>query len=99
MESGAAESAAKRAAMIERIERAKFSTIRLGQGWDEEEVDKFLDRIVKDLREELPVDVAGLRTASFSYTRFRPGYVIADVQTLLNEIVRYADGLPRSGRE
>jgi DivIVA domain-containing protein len=89
-----------RTAMIDRIERARFNTTMLGQGWDEREVDTFLSKIAKDLRDESPVNTAELHTASFTTTRpLYPGYVIADVQALLNQIARYTDELPRSGYE
>jgi hypothetical protein len=35
---------AKTSGLIERIEKARFSTIRLSAGYDEEEVDIFLER-------------------------------------------------------
>jgi DivIVA domain-containing protein len=85
--------------MIDRIEHARFSTTLLRPGYDEREVDQFLDKIVQELREELPVNVAKLYTASFTHSRRYPGYVIPDVHALLDEIVQYAYTLPRSGHE
>jgi DivIVA domain-containing protein len=37
--------------LIERIKNAQFRTTRLSPGYDEEEVDNFLDRVVAILRE------------------------------------------------
>ena len=74
--------------MIDRITSAKFSTVRLGPGYDEEEVDKFLDQVVAQLRSGVLPDV---REARFSLTRMRPGYVRQDVDDLLREIDLYAE--------
>jgi len=80
------------AGMIERIEKSQFSATRLKPGYDEEEVDKFLDSLVAALRRgELPE----VRGARFSATRLRPGYVEQDVDALLDEVARYCDAQRR----
>jgi DivIVA domain-containing protein len=77
-----------RAAMIDRITNAKFDTTGLKPGYDEKEVDDFLDQVVAQLR------AGGLpeaRGARFSPTRRRPGYAQQDVDDLLREIDLYAE--------
>ena len=70
-------------AAIARIKGAKFRTTRWG-GYDEQEVDDFLDEIVARLsrskRQPRPVSPA------FSGARLRPGYRRADVDALLGEL-------------
>jgi DivIVA domain-containing protein len=80
------------AAMISRIENARFSTTRFGPGYDEEEVDKFLDVLVRALSDEGTLDPAMVREAKFSVTRLRPGYNQEDVDALLDDVERYASG-------
>jgi DivIVA domain-containing protein len=76
--------------LIERVKNAEFRTTRLSPGYDEEEVDNFLDRVVAILREsELP-DPEELRTVQFAMMRLRPGYVRQDVDGLLQEIAEAA---------
>lgn len=76
------------AVMIDRITNAKFHTTRLKPGYDEEEVDKFLDQVVAQLRAGGLPEVRGSR---FSPTRRRPGYVQQDVDDLLREFDLYAE--------
>lgn len=78
--------------MIERIEKALFRTTRMQPGYDERDVDTFLDEAVAALRRgELP-DAPGAR---FGTTRIRPGYNEMDVDDLLDEIERYCDARRR----
>jgi DivIVA domain-containing protein len=72
--------------LIERIKNATFATTRFSTGYDEEEVDTFLDRLVAILRESGLPDPEGLRNVGFATTRLRPGYVMQDVDRLLREI-------------
>jgi DivIVA domain-containing protein len=76
------------AAMIDRITNAKFSTTRLKPGYDEKEVDDFLDQVVAQLRAGALPEVPGAR---FSPTRMRPGYAQQAVDDLLREIDLYAE--------
>jgi DivIVA domain-containing protein len=78
------------AAMIDRITNAKFNTTRLKPGYDEKEVDNFLDQVIAQLRAG---GVPEVREARFSLTRMRPGYVQQDVDDLLDEIDLYAETL------
>jgi len=86
------EAAGGHAAMISRIRSAKFRTVRFRPGYDDREVDEFLDRLIAALSGQGPLDPALVRDRSFSLTRWRPGYVQADVQALLDDVQRFAEG-------
>jgi DivIVA domain-containing protein len=79
------------AAMISRIKNARFKTTRLHAGYDDVEVDSFLEVLVAGLSGEDPLDPELVRGARFPVARWRPGYVRADVEALLDEVQRYAD--------
>ena len=72
--------------LIERIQNARFRTTRLGSGYDEEEVDDFLDKLVAMLSGGGRLDAAELSIVRFTTTRLRPGYVKQDVDAFLREI-------------
>jgi DivIVA domain-containing protein len=74
--------------LIEQIRTIQFSTTRLAPGYDEEEVDIFLDKLVATLSEGSQLYSSVLRNARFSTTRLRPGYVIADVHAFLDEVAQ-----------
>ncbi|MGH3253844.1 MAG: DivIVA domain-containing protein [Streptosporangiaceae bacterium] len=76
------------ASLIERIENVKFSTVRLVHGYDEAEVDAFLDRLVACLSEDGRVDRSELRDTHFSRTLLRPGYAMPDVDTFIEEVAQ-----------
>jgi DivIVA domain-containing protein len=72
--------------LIDRIRSSRFGTTRR-RGYDEEEVDEFLDRIMDNLiRGERGTlrQLAG--EARFTTARLRPGYVMADVDSLLASV-------------
>jgi DivIVA domain-containing protein len=80
--------------IIRRIESAQFSTTGWrGNGYDEGEVDAWLDDLVKSLRAGRLPDPEKLRNTVFTVTRLRPGYVMAEVDTLLDELEMYATRL------
>jgi DivIVA domain-containing protein len=81
---------ARYADLIERIKNAKFRTTRFSPGYDDEEVDDLLDRLVAILRESGLPDPEELRTVQFATTRLRPGYATQDVDGLLHEIAEAA---------
>ncbi len=68
-----------------RVERVAFRPGRMGTGYNEDEVDAFLDRIVATLRgtTDYPVTAAEVREAKFATVMFRAGYLIADVDEFL----------------
>lgn len=92
MRSGHEGAADEHAGMISRIENSRFSTTRFAPGYDEEEVDKFLDELVRILSDGDTLDPAMVRDAKFSTTRLRPGYNQEDVDALLDDVERYASG-------
>ena len=71
-----------------RVERVAFRPGRMGTGYNEDEVDAFLDRIVATLRDttEYPVTAKDVREVRFSTVLFRAGYLIADVDSFLSGI-------------
>ena len=72
--------------LIERIRDAKFRTTRLSPGYDDQEVDNFLDRLVATLRGSGLPDYSEVRNIAFARTRLRPGYAMKDVDRFLSEI-------------
>lgn len=76
--------------LIERIKNAQFRTTRLSPGYDEEEVDSFLDRLVAILRESDLPDPGEVRNVQFTTRRLRPSYVMEDVDGFLREIAEAA---------
>jgi DivIVA domain-containing protein len=79
---------ARTTGLIERIKTVRFSTTRLSPGYDEEEVDVFLDKLVAALSQEGQLDRSELREVRFSTTRMRPGYVVPDVNAFLEEVAQ-----------
>jgi DivIVA domain-containing protein len=79
-------------AMFDRIRNATFRTTRLRPGYDEDEVDAFLDYILETLRRGQRPYKLQVRCVEFSTTRLRPGYEMEDVDNLLNWIERYVGG-------
>jgi DivIVA domain-containing protein len=76
--------------LIHRISNAQFSTTRLRPGYDEEEVDKFLDKLIADLSDCGRLDPARVRDVKFTQTRLRPGYTEEDVDAFLDEVTAQA---------
>jgi DivIVA domain-containing protein len=73
-------------AMINRIRNAMFRTTRFRTGYDDREVDTYLDQAIARLEQgQPPVPPTG-----FSTTRWRPGYVPADVDALVSEITGFS---------
>ncbi|WP_336215680.1 DivIVA domain-containing protein [Nonomuraea sp. LPB2021202275-12-8] len=68
-----------------RVERVAFRPGRMGTGYNEDEVDAFLDRIVATLRgtTDYPLTVKEVREAKFATVLLRTGYLIADVDSFL----------------
>jgi DivIVA domain-containing protein len=76
--------------LIQRIKAAQFSTIRLKPGYDEEEVDTFLDKLIAVLSKGGQLDQRELSGVRFATTRMRPGYVMQDVDGFLKDVARRA---------
>ena len=71
------------------VHNVAFSKPPIGKrGYNEDEVDAFLDRIVATLRgtTQYPVTAKDVREVQFSTVMFKPGYLIADVDAFLESI-------------
>jgi DivIVA domain-containing protein len=73
---------------IVRINDARFGTTRFSAGYDEEEVDVVLDKLIAVLSEAGQPDQEELGSVRFTRTWLRPGYVMQDVDSLLKEIAQ-----------
>ena len=70
--------------MASYIRNATFKTTRFAAGYDEAEVDAFLDAAIELIRRGERVSMA----PQFTETRLRPGYVKQEVDELIVEIMR-----------
>ncbi|MDP9860952.1 MULTISPECIES: DivIVA domain-containing protein [Streptosporangium] len=70
------------------IERAAFRAGRLGMGYNEDQVDAFLDRVVATLRgtTDQPVTPGDVRAARFATVMLRPGYAVGEVDEFLTGV-------------
>jgi DivIVA domain-containing protein len=74
--------------LVDQIRSSRFATTRRG-GYDEEEVDKFLDRIMDNLiRGERGTLQRLAGEPRFTTARLRPCYVMAEVESLLASVER-----------
>jgi DivIVA domain-containing protein len=80
---------------------AKFQSTKFTEGYDQDEVDDFLDRVVTTLRaretgvqEAGVVTVADLDARSFTTTKFREGYSQGEVDALLDRVRLQLGGAP-----
>jgi DivIVA domain-containing protein len=79
--------------LVDRIRHSRFGTTRRG-GYEEEEVDQFLDQIMRDLiRGERGTMQHLAGEALFTTVRLRPAYVMADVDDLLGSVEHALAGL------
>ena len=83
----------------------KFQSTKFTEGYDQDEVDDFLDRVVATLRAreggapaERPVTAADLDERSFTTTKFREGYAQGDVDGLLDRLRGELAGAPSVAR-
>ncbi|PRX95529.1 DivIVA domain-containing protein [Allonocardiopsis opalescens] len=85
--------------LSDRVERSQFPTTRFREGYDEQDVDTFLDRVVRTLRgtDPQPLNAAQVRATRFSTTRLRPGYDTAAVDALLEEVAAALERHERGG--
>lgn len=69
---------------------AKFQTTKFRDGYDQDEVDSFLDRVVDTLAAKpgtQPVTVAQVESVRFTATKFRDGYDQDQVDNFLDQVV------------
>jgi DivIVA domain-containing protein len=79
--------------LVDRIGNSRFGTTHRG-GYDEEEVDEFLDRMMRNLiRGERGTLQRLAGEARFTTVKLRPGYVMADVDSLLASVEHALAGL------
>jgi DivIVA domain-containing protein len=72
--------------LVDQIRSSRFGTTRRG-GYDEEDVDRFLDRIMDNLIQGERGTLQRLAgEPRFTTARLRPGYVRADVDSLLASV-------------
>lgn len=68
----------------------RFKTVRLTEGYDEDEVDAFLDRVVLALLEPVEgpqrLSADDVRNSLFTTTRLREGYDMEDVDAFLDRV-------------
>jgi DivIVA domain-containing protein len=69
------------------VEKYLFTTTRLVQGYDEREVDEYLDEIIETFlgRRKPPLRSAAVRSKRFNIVRFRAGYDQDEVEVFLDE--------------
>ncbi|WP_147425406.1 DivIVA domain-containing protein [Bailinhaonella thermotolerans] len=81
---------------VARVEGVKFSLRRLGMGYDEREVDEFLDRVADTLRgtAERPLTAEDVRGVKFSTTVIRVGYAVPDVDAFMTEVAEMLEDHP-----
>jgi DivIVA domain-containing protein len=85
-------SAAEADRLIGLVRNVRFVPTRLSEGYDEREVDAFLDRLIVGLRGRR-VRSAEIRAARFGTTRLRPGYRQPDVDGFLEHLAAEIDRL------
>ena len=83
----------ERAALISRIKNVQFRPTRFRRGYDEREVDDFLDAVVASLAASaVPFRPAQIRDREFRQVSFKGGYEIAqvdDFRALIAEAVQH----------
>jgi DivIVA domain-containing protein len=67
------------------VRSVQFGTTRLSVGYDEQEVDAFLDEMIVALREDR-ARASDVKNVVFSITRLRPGYRQTDVDAFLERL-------------
>jgi len=80
---------------------ARFRSTKFTEGYDQDEVDDFLDRVVATLRAreggvpaDRPVTLGDLEAPAFTTTKFREGYAQDDVHALLARVRDALGGAP-----
>ncbi|WP_323096320.1 DivIVA domain-containing protein [Intrasporangium sp. YIM S08009] len=78
-----------RGTLADELRRARFRTTQMRPGYDEREVDDFLERVVARLRSDEPAGAvaASVDGARFTTTSFRRGYDMVDVDDALLHVV------------
>lgn len=69
------------------LERPRFGTTRLTEGYDPGEVDAFVDRVVAALGGAGGLSAEQVRAVRFTPVRLREGYTMGDVDDWLDRVV------------
>jgi DivIVA domain-containing protein len=73
------------------VENTRFQATKFREGYDQDEVDDFLDRVVATLRgdgvDPVRLRADEVRTIRFQATKFRDGYDQDEVDRFLDDIV------------
>ena len=79
--------------LVARIHGVRFTPVRIREGYDMGEVDRFLDELEQAVQQQAPLRpmVDGAR---FSPVRLREGYEMRDVDDFLERLVRDYEGAP-----
>ena len=87
-----------RGTLADELRRARFRTTRMRPGYDEREVDDFLDVLVSRLRSEEPAPalVAAVDGTRFATTSFRRGYDMVDVDDTLRHVAESLGSITRA---
>ncbi|RCG30748.1 DivIVA domain-containing protein [Sphaerisporangium album] len=90
---GSALAAAWLESQAAKVERVLFRRGRFGSGYNEGQVDIFLDRVVATLRgtTDLPLTGDQVRAARFATVLFRTGYAVTQVDAFLAEVAGVLD--------
>ncbi|MBU4335778.1 MAG: DivIVA domain-containing protein [Actinobacteria bacterium] len=85
----------------EEVLNSRFRSTRFRDGYDQDEVDGFLDRVVDTLNGKPgvdPVTVEQVQAVRFTATKFRDGYDQDEVDDFLDRVVEALRDLPRAPR-
>jgi DivIVA domain-containing protein len=82
--------------LIGLVRNVRFGTTRLKMGYDEQEVDAFLDEMITALRRDR-ARASQVKNAVFATTRMRPGYRQADVDAFLERLASEIERLRSKG--
>ena len=77
--------------LVETITQARFTSVRMHDGYDMSEVDDLLDRVVAALGRGEPVTPL-IDMARLAHVRLREGYDIAEVDSFLADLRRSVAG-------
>ena len=73
-----------------RLRAATFTPVRLRDGYDQSDVDDFLDQLAADLESPSPqLGTASIAAARFAVVRMTEGYAMDEVDALMDEIVTH----------
>jgi DivIVA domain-containing protein len=77
----------ERSALIARIKKVTFTPTRFRGGYDEREVDNFVDAVVASLASSaISFTPTRIRVEAFSQPRFKGGYLIEDVDEFRRQL-------------